>query len=72
MTRANPLTVTRDAKIVAEGAELPSGTIVVEWDRTAFPEGERTEENTLSIYSSREDAAQGTGGTIDVKADWSN
>ena len=47
--------------VAARGAELPSGTVIVEWYREGFPEGEQTEHVTESRYGSVEDAEQATG-----------
>jgi len=63
-----PLHVEREQngkmETVARGALLPSGRVVIEWRREAFPEGERTDEPTLSIYESVADAEEATGGKI--------
>lgn len=76
MTLARALRVTREpddeaneAPTVAYGAELPSGTVVVEWDPEAFPEGERTRKATQSIYGNIADARQATGGSIQFEVD---
>lgn len=67
--RSRPVAIKRDGKRVASGALLPSGTIVVEWNREAFPEGERTDHNTRSIYASIDDAEQASGGEVIVNPD---
>lgn len=51
-------------KQIAAGAMLPSGTIVVEWDREAFPADEQTQFPVESRYRTVEDAQEGTGGRI--------
>lgn len=53
-----------DKELVAAGVQFPSGEVVVEWRRGAFPKGERTEHPTQSHYGSLEDAKQGTSGEI--------
>ncbi|KAA9399689.1 hypothetical protein [Haloarcula sp. CBA1129] len=67
--RARPVAVIRDSERVAAGALLPSGTVAVEWNREAFPEGERTDEPTTSLYGHVEDAEEATGGTLIVNPD---
>lgn len=71
MTATKPLHIEReqDGKMstVAYGALLPSGRIVIEWRREAFPEGERTEEPTLSIYETVADAEQASGGMVVIE-----
>jgi hypothetical protein len=71
MKSIEPLHVVRDpdgdaneGAVVAYGCEFPSGTIVVEWEPGAFPDGEQTEEPTQSIYGSHADAEQATGGQL--------
>lgn len=51
-------------ELVGYGCQFPSGTIVVEWEPEAFPEGERTNQPTQSIYGDLADARQATGGEI--------
>jgi len=50
--------------VVAWGVLLSRGRIVVEWRPEAFPEGERTDEPTLSIYGTLADAEEATGGKV--------
>ncbi|PSP38277.1 hypothetical protein BRC71_06280 [Halobacteriales archaeon QH_7_65_31] len=50
--------------ILAKGAQFPSGTIAVEWNRMAFEEDERTENAVMSQYGSVADAEEATGGTV--------
>lgn len=59
------LAVVRNGDRVAYGVQFPSETVVVEWDREAFPEGERTDESSQSIYASISDAEEATGGTVE-------
>lgn len=49
---------------IAVGAELPSGLMIVEWNRRAFPEEERTDAPVYSQYQSKEDAEEATGGRV--------
>jgi len=58
--------IQRDGKRVAAGALLPSGAVAVEWNREAFPEGERTEHPTTSLYAHIDDAEQASGGEVVV------
>jgi hypothetical protein len=58
--------IERDDKVVAAGALLPSGAVAVEWNREAFPEGERTEHPTTSLYGHIDDAEEASGGTVAV------
>ena len=62
----NPVEVVRDGDTVAAGALMSSGQVVVEWNREAFPEDERTEGPTLSIYRDVDDAEEATGGTVEI------
>jgi len=63
----NPVEIVRDGEAVALGALMSSGQIVVEWKREAFPEGERTDAPTLSIYRNVPDAEEATGGSVEIK-----
>ncbi len=58
--------IERDGRRVAAGALLPSGAVAVEWNREAFPEGERTEYPTTSLYRSIDDAEEASGGSLVV------
>jgi hypothetical protein len=73
MTRCTPLVIERgpvgEKTVVAHGALYPSGRIVIEWRREAFPEGERTERPTLSIYESLADAEEASGGVVVLDED---
>ena len=65
----NTVRVERDGDVVAKGAVLPfSGDVIIEWDRTAFPPGERTNKPTTSRYQNVTDASQATGGEVVVEA----
>ncbi|MBX0322456.1 hypothetical protein EGH21_05365 [Halomicroarcula sp. F13] len=64
--RARPVAVVRDGDRVAAGALMPGGNVVVQWNRQAFPEGERTDNLTFSHYAHISDAEQATGGTVIV------
>jgi len=48
----------------ATGVRLPSGAIVVNWNREYFEPDERTDESVVSIYANESDAEQATGGRI--------
>jgi hypothetical protein len=48
---------------------MPSGEVAVVWNREAFPESERTDDTTLSIYAHIEDAEEATGGKLIDDAD---
>lgn len=56
-----------NSDLMGRGVEFPSGTIVMEWYRGAYPEEDRLEHPHQSIYGSREDLAQGTGGEVIVE-----
>jgi len=58
--------IERDGKRVAAGALLPSGAVAVEWNREAFPEGERTAHPTTSLYRTIDDAEEASGGSLVV------
>lgn len=68
MTATKPVHIEREQDgrmmTVADGALLPSGRFVIEWRREAFPEGERTEYPTLSLYETIDDAEQASGGIV--------
>lgn len=50
--------------VVATGARLPSGTIVVEWRRAAFPVDEQTDNPVRSHYQTVDDAREATSGDV--------
>jgi len=50
--------------VTARGAQLPSGTIYIEWRREAFEPEERSKGVVTSRYECVEDAEQATGGTV--------
>lgn len=54
-----------DAETVALGTMLPNGSITVQWNRQAFPEGERTGSHTFSMYADVADAEQASGATVE-------
>lgn len=64
MSGARPVRVLRDETTIAVGALLPSGTVVVEWRREAFPPAEQTAEPVVSHYASVDDAVEATGGAV--------
>lgn len=53
-----------EVDVIAAGAQLPSGTIYIEWNREAFAEGERAEHPVTSRYETVADAEQATGGDL--------
>lgn len=53
-----------DGGTLAVGAEFPSGTIIVEWNREAFPPGQQTTRRVTSRYETVADAEQASGGTV--------
>lgn len=53
--------------LLGRGVEFPSGTIVMEWYRDAYPEKDRLDHPHQSIYGSLADLRQGTGGTVEVQ-----
>jgi hypothetical protein len=61
---ATPLRIERNGDVLAVGAQLPSGTIVVEWNREAFPPEERTQYPVESRYSTEADAIEASGGAV--------
>lgn len=56
-----------DDDLMGRGVEFPSGEIVMEWYRDAYPEGDRLDHPHQSIYGSRDDLRQGTGGSVIVE-----
>lgn len=50
--------------ILGWGIKFPSGRCYVEWNRSAFPEPNRLDNNHISVYGSFTDVEQGTGGKI--------
>lgn len=50
--------------VIGRGAELPSGKIVIEWDRTAIDQHGQLEHPHQSVYGSRADVEAGTGGRV--------
>lgn len=50
--------------LIASGVRFPSGTIIIEWRRTAFVEERRTAAPVRSVYQSEADCEQATGGTL--------
>lgn len=72
-----PITVTRsdrtridiDDDLMGRGVQFPSGLIVMEWYRDAYPESDRLDNPHQSIYGSIDDLEQGTGGTVHMESD---
>ena len=65
MTRVQPLHVAReDGTVTAVGAWYPSGDVIVQWRREAFPPDERTDASVTSHYQSVKDAEEATGGKV--------
>ena len=60
----NPEDEDNQDELVATGVEFPSGHIVMEWVRQAFPEEERTEGHVRSQYESLEDVKEATNGRL--------
>jgi len=56
-----------DGDVLGWGVEFPSGECYVEWNLEAFPEDDRLDHDHVSIYGSRDDVEQGTGGNVVVQ-----
>jgi len=54
--------------VVAVGVQMPSNTIIIEWNRKAFDSDERAAHPVKSEYRSVADAEQATGGTVVFKS----
>lgn len=59
--------ITKD--LMGRGVVFPSGTVVMEWYRGAYPPEDRLDEPHQSIYGSLEDVEQGTGGDVIVETE---
>lgn len=55
-----------DDDVMGWGVEFPEGGCYVQWNRAAFPEPERLNHPHISIYGSRPDVEQGTGGDVEI------
>lgn len=56
-----------NADLMGRGVQLPSGCIVMEWYRPAYPVDDRLTHPHQSVYWSQEDLEQGTGGEAIVE-----
>lgn len=52
--------------VMGWGIEFPESGCYIEWNRSAFPESDQLEHPHVSMYGSRSDVEQGTGGNIEV------
>lgn len=52
------------------GVAVPTGRCFVEWRREAFPEEDRLVHPHMSEYGSIDDVEQGTGGEVELVADY--
>jgi len=55
---------TEDGTVTSVGALYPSGDVIVQWRRAAFPPSERTDEPVTSHYQSVDDAEEAAGRVI--------
>lgn len=53
-----------DGRVVGYGAEFPSGVCYVEWNREAWPEGERLSHGHQSRYGHVEDVRTATNAEV--------
>lgn len=53
-----------EGHLLGKGVEFPSGKIILEWNLQAFAEADRLKNPHQSIYGSREDVEQATGGRV--------
>lgn len=53
-----------DGKVLGRGVQFPSGSCVIEWNREAFPPGERLDTPHTSVYGTLSDVEQATGGDV--------
>lgn len=54
-----------DDDLLGWGCQFPSGELIVDWHRDAYPEEDRLEEPHFSRYGTVDDVEQGTGGTVE-------
>lgn len=62
--------VDTDGDVLGWGVEFPSGACHVDWNREAYPPENRLDHPHISQYGSFADVEQGTGGTVEVLADY--
>lgn len=55
-----------DHDIMGWGIKFPSGWCYVDWNRQAYPPGDRLDHPHVSIYGSFQDVEQGTGGNVEI------
>jgi len=66
---ADILRIESAGDVLAAGARLPSGTIVVEWNREAFLPEDRTAYPVESRYRCVDDAEEASDGTVVFQED---
>lgn len=55
-----------EGDVLGWGMQFPSGAIALDWDRSAYPPDDRLQNPHLSMYGSRADLLQATGGSVEV------
>lgn len=67
ITRSDRTRIDIDDDLMGRGVRFPSGMVVMEWYRGAYPPEDRLDEPHQSIYGSLEDVKQGTGGDVEIE-----
>lgn len=69
VVRSDRTRIDVDHPLLGRGIEYPSGTVIIEWYRDAYPEHNRLDHPHRSDYGSLSDVEQGTGGDVIVSGE---
>lgn len=62
--------VETNGDVLGWGVRFPCGRCYVDWNRKAYPEGDRLDHPHISEYGSIPDVEQGTGGEYETIHRW--